>query len=176
MSIIKKGLGAIVESDIVQAKADNALVIGFNVKASAMVQHMASDNKIDLKVFNIIYRLFELIDEKLKAMLPKEVIHAEVGKLVVKAIFKTEKKSMIVGGKITVGKIKTGLKVKVLRKEEVLAMGAVMEIRYGKQVVPELTEGQECGLLYKGDPLIEEGSILELFDEQVKTRDIQMKK
>ena len=176
VAIIKKGLGAIVESDIIQAKADNALVIGFNVKASTMVQHLASDNKIDLKLFNIIYRLFEFIDEKLKAMLPKEIIHTEVGKVVVKAIFKTEKKSMIVGGKVTVGKVKPGLKAKVLKKDEVLAMGEIMEVRYGKTVVPELTEGEECGLLFKGNPVIEEGFILELFDEQIKIRELQMKK
>lgn len=176
VSVIKKGLGAIVESDIMQAKSDNAVIIGFNVKASPAVQHLASENNINLELHNVIYRVFELIEAKLKAMLPKEIVRTEVGKLVVKAIFKTEKKSMIVGGKITVGKIKVGLKAKVLKKDEVLATGEVMEIRYGKQVVPELVEGQECGLLFKGEPIIEEGFVLELFDEQVKIRELQKKK
>ncbi len=176
VSIIKKGLGAIVESDVMDAKAENAVIVGFNVKASPAVQRLASDNNIDLKLFNIIYRLFELIEEKLKEMLPKEIVRTEVGKMIVKAIFKTEKKSMIVGGLIKVGKIKPGLKVKVLNDNVVSALGEVMEVRFGKQVIPELTEGQECGILYKGDPLIQEGSVLELFDEQVKIRDLQVKK
>lgn len=176
VSIIKKGLGAIVESDVMDAKAENAVIVGFNVKASPAVQRLASDNNIDLKLFNIIYRLFELIEEKLKEMLPKEIVRTEVGKMIVKAIFKTEKKSMIVGGLIKVGKIKPGLKVKVLNDDVVSALGEVMEVRFGKQVIPELTEGQECGILYKGDPVIQEGSVLELFDEQVKIRDLQVKK
>jgi len=176
VAIIKKGLGAIVESDIVEAKAENAVVIGFNVKASPTVQNLASENNIDLKLFNVIYRLFEFVEEKLMAMLPKEIVRTEVGKMTVKAIFKTEKKSMIVGGKITAGKIKPGLKVKVLKKDDVIALGEVVEVRYGKQVVPELIENQECGLLYKGDPLIEENCVLELFEEEVKIRELQKKK
>lgn len=176
VSVIKKGLGAIVESDIMDAKAENAVIIGFNVKASPTVQRLASDNGVDLKLFNIIYRLFELIEEKLKEMLPKEIVRTEVGKMLIKAIFKTEKKSMIVGGIIKVGKIKPGLKAKVLNNDTIVALGEIIEVRYGKQVVPELLEGQECGILYKGDPMIEEGSVLELFDEQVKIRELQVKK
>lgn len=176
VSIIKKGLGGIVESDIIEAKAENAVVIGFNVKASPTVQNLASENNIDLKLFNVIYRLFEFVEEKLMAMLPKEIVRTEVGKMTVKAIFKTEKKSMIVGGKVTAGKIKPGLKVKVLKKDEVLALGEVVEVRYGKQVVPELIENQECGLLYKGEPLIEENCVLELFEEEVKIRQLQKRK
>ena len=173
LKIIKSGLGLITDVDVVDAVNAGGFVIGFNVKAIASAEHLARDKNADVLYFDIIYRLFEEIEKRLKAMIKPEVIRTELGRMQVLAIFKTEKKGMIVGGKILEGKIKPQTKVKVLRNNEVIGLGDLTELRVGKEKIEEAVLGEDCGLKYIGEPIIEVNDILEIYQETVKERQIK---
>lgn len=170
IAIVRKGLGMINESDIAEAVASGAIVFGFNVKISLAAERQAADQGVDLKIQTVIYRLFEYVEEKLKALLPQEFIRTELGKLKVVAIFKTEKKNMIVGGKVLEGQIKPNTKAKVIKANGQLVYGDIKEVRVGKEIVKEVPVGQECGMTFHGEPVIEVGDQMEVFSEEVKSR------
>jgi len=173
LKIVKSGLGLITDVDVFDAINAVGLVIGFNVKAIASAEQLARDKNIEIFYFNIIYRLFEEIEKRLKAMIKPEVIRTELGRMQVLAIFKTEKKEMIVGGKILEGKVKPQTKVKILRNSEVIGLGDLTELRVGKEKLEEAVLGEDCGLKYIGEPIIEVNDILEIYQETVKERQIK---
>ena len=108
-------------------------------------------------------------------MLQPEVIRTELGKVKVLAIFKTEKKAMIVGGKIIQGELKSATKAKVIRNGEFIDLGQITEIRSGKEIVAQAQTPEECGLKYVGQPIIQENDILEIYQETVKERKLHKK-
>lgn len=165
IKVVKKGLGQITEDDILNAEATKALVIGFHIKENKNVISLADEKGVTLLHFDIIYKLLEYIEERLKNIKTKKTIHKFLGNLEVLAIFKTTKSGMIVGGKVTDGKISKNGKIKVLKNGEVETMGELISLQSGKEDVSEVVAGNEAGLEYKGDPIIEVGDTLEFFEE-----------
>jgi translation initiation factor IF-2 len=165
VKVIKKGLGQITETDILNASATNALVIGFHIKENKNVQILAEDKGVTILYFDIIYKLLEDIEARLDSIKSKKTIHKLLGKLEVLAIFKTNKNSMILGGKVISGKIIKPSKIKVLRNGEIENVGELGNLQAAKEDVNEVVEGSEAGLEYKGDPIIQVGDTLEFFEE-----------
>lgn len=170
LKIVRKGLGNVTEADVLAAKVANGLAIAFHVAAPPAVQRLAKESQTEILYYKVIYKLFEEIEERLKRLLPPEIIRTELGKLQILAVFQTEKKSMIVGGKVLEGKIKPETKAKVIRGGEVLAIGDLSELRSGKQKLTEAVKGEECGLSFKGNPVIQENDVLEVYQEEIKHR------
>jgi len=173
LKLIKSGLGLITDVDVFDAVNAGGIVIGFNVKAINSAEQLARDKKTEILYFDIIYRLFEEIEKRLKEMIKPEAIRTELGRIQVLAIFKTEKKDMIVGGKILEGKVKPLTKVKVLRAGEVIGLGDLTELRVGKEKMEAAVLGEDCGLKYVGAPVIEVNDVLEIYQETVKERQIK---
>ena len=165
VKILKKGLGQITEDDIINAEATNAIIIGFHIKENKNINILAAERHVTILYFDIIYKLLEEVEKILTSIKGKKMIHKFLGKLEVLAIFKTAKKSMIIGGKVTQGKITKTSKIKVLKDGQVETIGELASLQAAKEDVAEVVEGNEAGLEYQGDPIIEVGDTLEFFEE-----------
>ena len=165
IQILKKGLGQITEDDVLNAAATNALIIGFHIKENKNLKSLADEKHVTILHFDIIYKLLEEVEKILKSIKGKKTIHKFLGKMQVLAIFKSTKNSMIVGGKITAGKITKKSKIKVLKNGQVEALGELLSLQSAKEAVSEVVEGNEAGLEYKGEPIIAIGDTLEFFEE-----------
>lgn len=165
VKILKKGLGLINEADILNANATNALVIGFHIKENKNIQSLAIEKKVTVLYFDVIYKLLEDLESRLKTLKIKKTIHKITGKLQVLAIFKAGKHNMIFGGKVIEGKINKKCKIKVLKNGEVEAIGEIINLQAAKENVNEVVVGSEAGIEYKGEPIIAVNDILEFFEE-----------
>jgi len=163
--VLKKGLGQITEDDILNAEATKAIVIGFHIKENKNITSLADEKHVTVFYFDIIYKLLEEVEKILTNIKAKKVVHKFLGKMEVLAIFKSSKKSMILGGKVVKGKITKDSKIKVLKNGEVETMGELTSLQSAKEDVSEVVEGNEAGIEYQGDPIIEVGDTLEFFVE-----------
>jgi len=166
VKVIKKGLGNITEGDIDTALASEAVVVGFNVFISNAVQLLAREKKVEALNFKIIYELVDFIKNKMEASLGMEMIQKNLGKVKVLAIFKTEDKKQVVGGRVEEGKFENSGKIEVIRSGRSEAQGKIIGLQSGRQDVSEVAAGQECGIQYEGDPVIKVGDILRLYKER----------
>lgn len=172
VKIIHKGLGNVTEGDIKRAEDSGAQLICFNSKMSPAVENLARSKNIVVKSFSIIYDLIKYVKEEMQKLVPVEVTRIDLGKLKVLAIFRTEKKSQIVGGKVINGKLENEAMANVWRDDEFIATGKISSLQSAKQEVNFVEEGEECGLKFEGEPLIQEGDILELHKEEKKIEKI----
>ncbi len=167
--IIKKGLGNISDGDVKLAEASNALVLGFNVKLTSIIEDLARERKVKVRMYSIIYDLLNEVKAEMKKIARAVMVRKNMGKMKVKAIFKTTAKSQIVGGKIIGSLIKANTLVDVIRDDVVVAFGEITTVRCGKEEVSEVNEDQECGVTYIGDPIIAVGDVLQFYIEEAST-------
>lgn len=173
VEVIQKGLGNVTEGDITRAEnSQPSVVYGFNVVPTPQAASLARDKNVELKEFKIIYDLFDDVVEKLNAMVPPEVIVTPLGNFETVAVFRTESGRMVVGGKVSDGKIVAGEKTRVWRGAEPIGEGIIESVQSGKQAVKEVHGGQECGLAYKGKAKLQPGDRLEVYHEEVKDRKV----
>jgi len=170
--IVGKGLGNITEDDIAKAETSNATVIGFKVNPSPSAEETMREKDIQFLRYEIIYDLINWSKEELEKLLSTEKIITELGRLKIMAIFRTDKKAMTVGGRVTEGKIAAGVKVRVKRKGELMEVGTVSKCQVGQQNMNEVPAGTECGVRYEGKEKIEEGDVLEFYREESKAKKI----
>ena len=168
--LIHEGIGNVNETDVHLAAASEAVVIGFNVKADGAAQRQAQKEGVDIRYYNIIYKLIDDIQAALTGMLEptyREVIegHAEVAQT-----FKAGKTVVIAGCRVIDGKLTRSSQARVMRKDEKVYEGKVESIRRGKDDVREITSGYECGIVLDDFTAFEVGDIIEAFtQERVKT-------
>lgn len=172
LHIISSGVGDITESDIRQAIGQKTIVYGFNVGMSSAVKQMAMRNKIEVRIFDVIYRLLDDARASMEEILAPQVIETEVGKLTVKGVFRTLRDEVIAGGEVTGGKITPGLLARVIRNKEQIAEVKVNKVQRAQQEAKEVFEGEMCGLSLKTDKkvLLEEGDKLEFFIRELVKR------
>ena len=169
--LIHEGIGNISETDVHLAAASKAIIIGFNVKADGAAQREAQKEGVDIRYYNVIYKLTDDIQAALVGMLEptfREVIegHAEVVQ-----IFKAGKTTVIAGCRISDGKITRSSQARVLRKGEKVYEGKIGSLRRGKDDVREVVSGYECGIVLDEFTDFEIGDIIEAFtQERVKAR------
>ncbi|NMB48356.1 translation initiation factor IF-2 [Candidatus Kuenenbacteria bacterium] len=163
VEIIKQGLGNITEKDIEQAGGLSAVVLGFNVKITPEAKRLAVDKKVEAEVFGVIYDLLDFIEKKVVELAGVEIIEKEIGRLRVLAIFRTEKKEQIIGGRVESGKAIGGARAKVERKGEIIGQVEVRGVESGRTKVKEVAEGQECGLCIEGKLSVEKNDQLKIF-------------
>ncbi len=167
--LIHEGIGNISETDVHLAAASGAIVIGFNVKADGASQREAQKEGVDIRYYNVIYKLTDDIQAALVGMLEptfREVVegHAEVVQ-----IFKAGKNIVIAGCRITDGKITRSSQARILRKGEKVHEGKIGSLRRGKDDVREVNTGYECGIILEDFTEFEAGDIIEAFaQEKVK--------
>ena len=167
--LIHEGIGNISETDVHLAAASDAIIIGFNVKADGAALRQAQKEGVDIRYYNVIYKLTDDIQAALTGMLEptfREVIegHAEV-----RQIFKAGKNIVIAGCQVIDGKLTRSAQARVMRKSVKVYDGKIASLRRGKDDVREVATGYECGVVLDNFTEFEEGDIIETFaQERVK--------
>ena len=167
--ILKSEVGEINETDAKLAEMSKAIIIGFRVKISPLVvQFMRNDldKKLRIKTFEIIYELIQDVRNSLEKTLEAETIRKDVGKLRTILVFWGEKSRQIVGGKITEGELKKGLKLEIMRDDKKVGSGRIINLQRDKKDIDKLTKGDEAGILFEGNVKIEKGDIIVAYVEE----------
>ncbi len=172
LELISSGVGAITESDIRIAESAHALVIGFNSEPTSVAKRMAEGSGIKIETFNIIYKLVEDVKEKLTDLLEPEIVRTDSGRLSVLAVFKTGKHDMIVGGRVSEGKMLRGSLIEIKRDDEIIGSGKMMNLQQNKQNADEVNQGNECGVVFEGNVKIAVGDTLICYKEESKKRSL----
>ena len=165
VKVIRSGIGAISESDVVLASASNAIIIGFNVVASNNAKDVAKDNNIDIRLYTIIYKLVEDIEAAINGMLDPEYEEKVLGSAEVRKIFKFSKIGNIAGSYITSGIVKNGAMARVIRDGVVIASDEVIaSLQREKDTVKEVKKGFECGITLEKFNDFKEGDTIEAYE------------
>ncbi|HSW66676.1 MAG TPA: translation initiation factor IF-2 [Bacillota bacterium] len=170
--IVSSGVGNITDNDIHTAGSSGAIIYGFNVTAPTSVKRLASRDKVEMRLYTVIYELIDDVKEGLSELLAPEVIETNFGRLVVRAVFKTTKSEVICGGEVTKGKLVVPALAKVMRGDEKLAEVEVTNLKRGPQDVKEVLEGEMCGLSFKTETRLElqDGDHIEVFTRTTVSR------
>ncbi|HLC69870.1 MAG TPA: translation initiation factor IF-2 [Patescibacteria group bacterium] len=174
VKIVGKGLGNITADDVTLAETTGAQVFAFNVVASPVADQMIRDRNVEFHQYKVIYDLFDKVKEDLTKLLNPEKITTELGVFTVKAIFRTEKNFMIVGGSVDDGKLLKDCKVRVKQKGQLVGQGKLSELQVGKQTMNEIPAGTECGVHFDGKLKLEVGDRLEAYKEETKERKLEL--
>ena len=165
VKVIRSGIGAITESDVVLASASNAIIIGFNVVASSSAKDIAKDNNIDIRLYTIIYKLVEDIEAAINGMLDPEYEEKILGEAEIRRIFKFSKVGNIAGSYITSGVVKNGALARVIRDGVVIANDEkIASLQREKDTVKEVKKGFECGITLEKFNDFKEGDTIEAYE------------
>lgn len=170
--IISSGVGTISENDVRMAAGANATIYGFNVQLPPAVKRLAARDKVQVKIFRVIYELIDDVKLALEDLLAPDVVETEVGKLIIRGVFRTSKEEVVCGGEVTKGKVQAGALARAKRDDEQLAEVEVTSVQREKTEVKEAFEGDMCGLQLKtkGKLQLVEGDRLEFFTREVVKR------
>ena len=157
--------GTITESDVVLAQASNAIIIGFNVRPSNKTVEVAKDANVDIRLYNIIYKVVEDMEAAMKGMLAPVYEEKITGTLEIRQLFKFSKVGNIAGCHVTDGTIKNHEECRIIRDGIVLYTGKIASIQKGKDEAREVAKGMDCGLTFENYQDIKEGDIVEAFEE-----------
>ena len=165
VNVIHKGVGAISDSDILLAEASDAIIIGFNVRATATARKMAETAEVDVRVYNVIYDAIEEVKSAMEGMLSPEIKENVTATLEVLQTFHISKVGTIAGCVVREGKIKRQNKVRVIRDGIVIFTGDLASLKHGKDDVKEMGVNQECGVSIRSYNDLVEGDLLESFEQ-----------
>lgn len=172
LRIVGSGVGNISENDVHLAATEGTVIYGFNVELPPAVKRQAARDKVEVRIYKVIYELLDNARASMESLLAPEVVETEVGTLTIKGIFRTLKDEVICGGEVTSGKITSGLLVRAKRGDEQLAEVEVTKVQRQQSEVKEVFEGEMCGLSLKTAKKLqlEEGDKLEFFTREMVKR------
>ena len=161
VKVIHGGVGNINESDVVLASASNAIIIGFNVKPDNQARIVAEREKVDLRLYSVIYNAIEDVEAALKGML--EPIYEEkiIGHAEIRQIFKASGVGNIAGAIVTEGRMTKDSIVRITRDKEQIYEGPIATLKHFKDDVKEVKAGSECGMVFENFGQIQEGDLVE---------------
>ena len=150
VKVIHEGVGNINESDVTLASASNAIIIGFNVKPEANTKSIIEKEKVDLRLYNIIYNAIDDVEKAMKGMLAPVYEERVIGNLTVRQIFKASSVGNIAGSFVNDGEIRRNAKVRLKRGDNVIFDGAILSLKRFKDEAKEVKAGFECGVVLDG--------------------------
>ena len=169
ISIIRSGVGAVTETDISLAVASNSIIIAFNIRPNQKIIDIAKEKNIEIRQYNIIYKLLEDIEAAMKGMLDPVFEEKITGQVEVRQLFKVSKIGTIAGSYVQSGYIERNCGVRLIRDSIIIYTGKLSSLRRGKDDVKEVKAGFECGLTIENYNDIKVGDIIEGFVmEEVK--------
>ena len=163
-SFVHRGVGAITENDISLAAATNATIIGFNVRPDRKVRDAAEAETVEIRTYEIIYKLIEDIDKAMKGLLAPEFEEVVTGEAEVRELFRAPKVGAVAGCFVRSGVVTRGSKVRFLRDGVIIWKGAINTLRRFKDDVKEVREGFECGISLTDFQDLKQGDIIETYD------------
>lgn len=164
VKIVRGAVGGITESDIVLASASNAIVIGFNVRASGKTVDTAKEYGITIKTYDIIYKVVEEMEAAMKGMLEPVYEEKVTGTLEIRQIFKFSKVGLIAGCHVTSGIVKNNQKARILRDDVVVYNGSVKTLQHEKDQVKEVKKDMDCGITLENCQDYKENDIIEIYE------------
>ena len=169
VKVIRSSVGAVTESDIVLASASNAIVIGFNVRPNNKTIELAKEYNVDIRLYNIIYKLVEDLEDAMKGMLEPEYEEKVIGQAEVRALFKFSKVGTIAGCMVTDGVVKSNAKARLIRDGIVVYDGEINSLQREKNQAKEVKKGFECGITLEKFSDIKVQDIIEAYEiEEIK--------
>lgn len=163
VNIIHKSVGGINEADVSLAAASDAIIIGFNVRASSQVRKFAEDEGVQIKIYQVIYDAIEDLHNALEGMLQPEFEEQVIGSALVKQVFKIKKVGTIAGCQVDKGIIQANCKVRLYRNDVLVTEDTISSLKHYADDVNEVRAGSECGISLANFSDIKEGDILEAF-------------
>ena len=164
INVIRSGIGAISESDVVLAEASNAIIIGFNIRPDHKISETAKDKGVDIRLYDIIYKVVEEMEAALKGKLEPEYEEVVLGEAEVRKLFKFSKVGTIAGSYVTSGVIKRGAKARVIRDGVVVNDSIIATLAREKDQAKEVKQGLECGITIENFNDIKEKDIIEAYE------------
>ena len=169
INIIREGTGDITDNDVLLASASDAIIVGFSTKLDPTARRAAEAEGVDIRLYDIIYKLTDDIEAALKGLLEPELVETVEGRAEVRQIFKVGKSAVIAGCSVTQGRIVRG-GARVYRGGKLIATDRIESLRRFKDDVREVATGFECGIGLAGYHELAEGDIIECFTQQTVSR------
>ena len=164
INVIRSSVGAITESDVVLASASNALIIGFNVRANNKTMDIAKEYGVEVRYYDIIYKVVEDMEDAMKGMLDPEYEERIVGTLEIRQIFKFSKVGLIAGCHVLSGVVKNNLNARIVRDGTVIYNGKVNTLQHEKDQVKEVKKDMDCGITLENCQDYKEKDIIEVYE------------
>jgi translation initiation factor IF-2 len=163
LKVLRSGVGAITESDVLLASASNAIIIGFSVRPERKAQELAEQEKVDIRLHSIIYELQDEIKRAMTGLLEPTIKQTYQGRALVKDTFRIPKVGTVAGCQVTDGVIKRDSEVRLLRDNVVVFTGKVGSLRRFKEDASQVTNGMECGIGIANYGDVKVGDVIEAF-------------
>ena len=164
--VIEAGVGEISENDVKSARSSSATVLGFRVKISSAARDLAEKDNITIESFTVIYEVIEKARKLVDQSVHDEGGREELGLLHVLGLFLVDKNRQVIGGKVSEGEIKKGMRGEIIRNGEVIGRGKVTNVQQDKKDVPKVIKGQECGLSFEAQEAVQQGDRIQFFIER----------
>ncbi|MBE5797497.1 MAG: translation initiation factor IF-2, partial [Clostridiales bacterium] len=161
--VLHSAAGAVTKDDVNLASAFNAIIIGFNIRPDASARETAEREKVDVRLYTVIYKAIEDMELAMKGLLAPEYKEVILGHAEVRAVMKITGAGIIAGSYVTDGKMQRNAQVRLLRDNVVVHEGKLSSLKHYKEDVKEMKEGFECGMSLEGHNDIKEGDIIECF-------------
>ncbi len=160
INVVSAGIGDINESDVDLVKTCGGVLLAYRVNVGRTAKDLMVQNKIDALTHDVIYDLIEEVRIEMAKLLDPEIVEEEEGKIKILAVFKTDKRRQILGGKVSEGEINKGVEVKIQRNGEEIGKGKLINLKKEEKDVDKIPEREEFGMLFEGEQKIEENDIL----------------
>ncbi len=174
VQVLHFGTGGITESDVTLARASKGVIVGFNVRANAQARELAQQDGVDIRYYNVIYDVIDDAKAILTGMLKPTEREEYLGQAEILQVFNITKVGKIAGCKVTLGMVKRGSKVRLLRDDVVILDGGTLKtLKRHQDEVKEVKEGTECGMAFENYDDIKEGDIIECYEIIEEAREVQ---
>jgi translation initiation factor IF-2 len=168
--VLHAAVGGINESDVILAKASNAVIIGFNVRANPQARDLARRDTVEIRYYSIIYDVIDDMKAALSGLLAPSLRERFLGNAAIREVFTISKVGKVAGCMVTEGTVKRGAKVRLLRDNVVIHEGSLKTLKRFKDEVREVREGFECGMAFENYHDIQTGDIIECFEMEEVAR------
>ncbi len=173
VQVTHSGVGAITETDVNLAMASGSIIIGFNVRPVAKAQALAEQEKIDIRLYSIIYEMIDEVKKAMEGILAPKIVETTIGKAEIRKTYSVSRIGIIAGSYVTEGKATRNSLIRVLRAGQVTHVGKIASLKRFKDDVKEVLSGYECGISLEDYNDIQEGDVFEFFIEEKEKQTLE---
>lgn len=166
IKFVSSGIGDVTESDVNLAVSSAAIIIAFNVGIPPAIKKLSDEQNIKISRYNVIYELIDEVKAALQGLLEPEIVETEMGKMKVIKIFRRTQSDGIIGGLVTKGQLRPGLKFRQLRDEKIISEGQIQSLQIGPDNVDLVKQNDECGISYEGNLKFKPDDIVEAYQKE----------
>ncbi len=164
VDIVHAAVGGVKEADVMLAAASQAIIVGFNVRPDLKAQHLAEQEKVDIRLYSVIYDLLEDIHKAMEGLLAPEIQEVYLGRAEVREVFVVSKVGTIAGCRVVDGKVKRNSRVRLLRDDVVVVESTIASLKRFKDDAREVASGFDCGIGIENYNDVKVGDVIEAFE------------